>query len=171
MRTPTDKRPPTTPYVLARDEGEHFHFLNHLATVKVRSAVAESMGAVEFLAPHGFGPPLHLHEDEDELIVVLDGEMVFRSGEVETVVAAGGCAFLPRQIPHSFQVCSEEARFLAVTASATGRPRFDEFVADIGVPLATSDLPGDQPIDPARVSESGQRHGVPVLGPPPAVTS
>jgi len=171
MTQTTDIKPAVTPYVLARDEGDHFHFFNHLATVKVSSAEVESMGAVEFLAPNGFGPPLHSHEDEDELIMVLDGEIIFRVGEIETVVAGGGCAFLPHGIPHTFQVRTEEARFVAITASATGKPRFDDFVTDLGTPIATSDLPEDQPIDPAHVSEIGLRHNITILGPPPAMKS
>lgn len=30
---------------------------------------------MEFLAPRNFGPPLHLHEAEDELFYILDGEL------------------------------------------------------------------------------------------------
>lgn len=167
----TEETPATEPYVLARDEGEHYHFLNHLATTKVRAGTTGSMGAVEFVGPRGFGPPLHRHDDEDELIIVLDGEIVFRSGDTETVATAGGCAFLPHGIPHSFQVLSDEARFLAVTASASSTPQFDRFVAAVGTPTEAPTMPEPGPIDPGRLAEVSAAHGIPVLGPPPGPLS
>ena len=42
------------------DEGDHHFFLNHLATVKVGAGGSDSgLALVEFVAPRGFGPPLH----------------------------------------------------------------------------------------------------------------
>ncbi len=159
----------TGPYVLNRDEGVHHHFLNHLATTKVHSDQARSMGAVEFRAPMGFGPPVHVHDDEDELIVVLEGEIAFRSGESETFGRAGSCAFLPSGIPHGFEVLSAEARFLAITASAGSTPRFDEFVAAVGTPSDTATMPDEGPIDPERLAELSTAHGIAIVGPPPGV--
>lgn len=155
------------PYVLNRDEGAHLHFLNHLATTKVASARSGSMGAVEFRAPRDFGPPVHLHDDEDELIVVLDGEIAFRSGDVETIGRAGATAFLPRGIPHSFQILSDEARFLAITASAGSTPGFDEFVGAVGTPTDEPTMPEPGPVDPGRLAEISAAHGIPIVGPPP----
>src|SRR6187397_2825166 len=55
-------------------QGDHHFFLNHLATVKVAAGESESgLALVEFLAPRGFGPPLHAHSEEDELMFVLEG--------------------------------------------------------------------------------------------------
>ncbi len=159
------------PYILHRDEGQHHHFLNHLATTKVAGAPTGSMGAVEFLAPRDFGPPVHQHDDEDELIVVLDGEIAFQIGDREITASAGACAFLPHGVPHCFQVLTEEARFLAVTASATSKPRFDAFVAEVGTPAPDASLPEPGPIDPERLAEISLDHGITVLGPPPAPRS
>jgi hypothetical protein len=39
------------------------HFLNNLATIKVAPGSSGSMSAVEFVAPKGFGPPVHVHRD------------------------------------------------------------------------------------------------------------
>lgn len=36
---------------------------------------------------------LHCHRDEDELVVVLDGEVEFRSGDTEIVATTGACAY------------------------------------------------------------------------------
>ena len=159
------------PTVLNRDEGAHHHFLNHLATTKVRSEWTGSMGAVEFRSPRGFGPPVHVHDDEDELIVVLDGEIAFRSGGTETVGRSGSCAFLPSGIPHGFEVLSDEARFLAVTASAGSTPRFDRFVAAVGQPTETAVLPEPGPVDPEELERLSNAHGITIVGPPPGVAA
>jgi hypothetical protein len=43
-------------------------------------------------------------------------------------------AVLPRAVPHTFQVVSETARFVNVTASPTTTPRFDAMVSALGSP-------------------------------------
>lgn len=155
------------PTVLEAGRGDHLHFLNHLATIKVAAASDAAFSAVEFLAPHGTSPPLHRHEREDELFVVLDGRMRFRSGDVEHEAASGATAFLPRQAPHTFQVVSESARFLAITAASDGEPpRFDELVRALGTSTDSASLPTPGHIDPNWVTEVCREYGVEVVGPP-----
>ena len=156
------------PYVLGRDEGDHRHFLNHLATTKVDAGDDGSMTAIEFTAPRGFGPPLHVHDDEDEVMIVLDGEIAFRSGDTEQIGGAGATVHLPHGVPHSFQVLSDTARFTTVAARLHGAPRFGTFVAELGDDLNGTTLPDPVDIDPAAVAEAGGRNGITILGPPPA---
>lgn len=153
--------------VLAAEEGEYFHFLNNLATIKIPAGGNRSMSVVEFVAPQGFGPPLHNHTDEDELFVVFDGELEFHTGGTTIVGGAGSCAFLPRAIPHTFQVMSKTARFMNVTASTTTVPRFDQMVSALGTPSERPTMPEPGPIDPGRVAEVCRRHGIDIVGPPP----
>lgn len=159
-----------TPYILNRDEGHHLHFLNHLATRKVSADYGSALTATEFVAPRSFGPPLHVHDDEDEILVVLEGEVRCVSGDVSGVARAGATVFLPHAVPHSFQVLSDEARFLSITSSASS-PRkavFDRMVADLGTPAPGPVQPDPVEIDPGAVAASCARHGIEVLGPPPA---
>lgn len=158
-------------YVLARDEGIRHHFLNNLATTKVSGADSGSMSVVEFLAPYAFGPPLHEHRDEDEIVIVLDGEVAFRSGDTETIGTAGATAFLPHGVPHTFQVLSNEARMVSITASTTAStaPNFDEMVATLGQTTTSTEIPAPMDIDPGQVAEACDAHGITVLGPPPAM--
>ena len=75
-----------SPVLVARDEGDHFHFLNTVQTAKINSEQSNGvLTAVEFFAPRTFGPPLHRHEDEDELFYILDGELWLSCGDVEAV--------------------------------------------------------------------------------------
>ncbi len=155
-------------YVLDAGAGPRHEFLNHLATTKVVADGGGSMSAVEFLAPRGFGPPLHSHDEEDELVVVLSGEVAFSVGDDRTTAAAGAIAYLPHNVPHTFQVLSDEARMLSVTSSATSTPVFDRMVAALGVPTEARSIPAPRDIDPAHVAEVCGAHSIQVIGPPPA---
>ena len=155
------------PSVLPVGEGAHLHFLNHLATIKVAADGHAALSAVEFRAPRSMGPPLHVHDDEDELFIVLDGRVAFRSGDTEIVGDAGAYAFLPRQIPHTFQVLSAEARFAVIAGSVVGAPQFDQMVAALGSPAPGPTMPAAEPIDPGLVADVCRSHGIQVLGPPP----
>lgn len=155
------------PEVIAPGHGHHVHFLNHLATIRVTAGEHGSMSVVEFQASRGFGPPLHRHDTEDELFVLLDGELDLRSGDERFTATAGDIAFLPHGRAHTFQVLSETARFTCVTSSRTGVPRFDRMVAELGVPVDVPSIPEPGYIDAGRVADVCRQHGIEVLGPPP----
>lgn len=166
MTTTTDQA--RAPEVIAPGTGHHLTFLDHLATIKVRPGTTGTMSVVEFLAPRGFGPPLHRHADEDELFVVLDGELAFHAGADRLEAGAGGVAFLPLGQPHTFQVLSPTARFTCVTASRAAVPRFDRMVTALGEPVAVPRLPDPGYIDATRVADVCAEHGIEIVGPPPA---
>lgn len=156
-----------TPEVIAPGHGHHFHFLNHLATIKSRPGATGSMSVVEFTAPRGFGPPLHRHDAEDELFVLLEGELALHSGDTELIARAGDLAVLPRGVPHTFQVRSDEARFTCVTAARSGVPRFDQLIGALGEPTDHPVMPEPGYVDATYVADVCQQHGIEVVGPPP----
>lgn len=149
--------------------GDHLHFLNHLATIKVSGGdSATGMSAVEFTAPRGFGPPLHVHRDEDEIMYVIDGRIRLDVGDDSVFAETGTVVSLPHGVPHVFQVESDTARFLTVTAGRSSAPGFDRFVAALGSPTDVATLPTPVEIDPGHVAAVCAEHGIEVLGPPPA---
>lgn len=157
-----------TPQVITRASGEHFHFLNQLAVNKVGGDDSGTMSVVEFLSPAGFAPPVHSHRYEDELLVVLEGEIDLLSGDERVTAGCGEIAFLPHGVPHSFVVRSETARYLSVTTARSRVPEFDEFIADMGSPADRPELPEPAPVDGARVADVARTHDIDILGPPPA---
>lgn len=159
------------PVLLAEDGGHHLHFLNNLATIRVAAEGRRSMSVVEFAAPEGFGPPLHNHLHEDELFIVLDGAIALFSGHDRFEAGEGGFAYLPHGTPHTFQVLTDTARIVNVTASHTQVPRFDEMVAALGEPTTDLVIPEPGPIDPGRVAEVCAAHGIEIVGPPPGPLS
>src|SRR5262245_12640728 len=79
----------------------------HVGTlVDWRVRAVETGGALavlETLAPKGAEPPIHLHEHEDELFVVIEGEVTFVCGGRELRGGPGTTAFLPRGVPHGLR--------------------------------------------------------------------
>ena len=61
------------------------------------------------------GPPLHVHDREDECFYVLDGELSIRCGGDTFTAPAGSFAFLPRGLPHRFWAAGQPARLLLIT--------------------------------------------------------
>jgi mannose-6-phosphate isomerase-like protein (cupin superfamily) len=74
--------------------------------------------------------PLHVHEHEDELFYVLEGEHVFRVGDEELKVGPGGMVFAPRGVPHSQRrVVPRTGRVLVMTSPAGFEGFFRELAA------------------------------------------
>ena len=150
-------------------EGDHRFFLNHLATVKVGAGDAASqMSAVQFTAPRGFGPPLHVHTEEDEIMYVIDGRIRLDVSDEAVYAETGTVVSLPHGVPHVFQVESTTARFLTVTSGRNASPSFDRFVSALGAPTDLATMPTPVEIDPGHVAQVCAQHGIEVLGPPPA---
>jgi quercetin dioxygenase-like cupin family protein len=64
------------------------------------------------------GPPLHVHDHEDECFYVLDGQLSVRCGGDAFDAAAGSFVFLPRGRPHRFRAVDQPARLLLVVVPA-----------------------------------------------------
>ena len=89
---------------------------------------------------------------------VLDGEIRIDLGDGDsTVVSAGAAVTLPHGIPHTWQVVSDEARFLTINAGRRHGPSFDQFVAALGTPTDPSALPDPIEIDPGHVAAGVRR--------------
>ena len=154
--------------VLGPNEGEHSHFLNNLATIKVATGDAPSgLTAVEFRAPRDFGPPLHVHREEDEMFYVLDGSVIFTADGVEQRADAGALVLVPSGVTHTFLVLTDEARLLTITAGSSDAPAFDVFVDELGAAVEEPAMPEPEEIDPGHVAAVCDAHGISVVGPPP----
>ena len=61
------------------------------------------------------GAPLHVHAHEDECFYVVEGTITVVCGEEEFTAGPRSFVFLPRGIPHSWDVIGEEATVLLIT--------------------------------------------------------
>jgi mannose-6-phosphate isomerase-like protein (cupin superfamily) len=155
---------PKDGYHLSAEDGDSWWFLDTRMTVKV--SASESGGAFTLLdwsAPKGFGPPRHVHEHEDEVFYLLDGEMRVICGSKQWDVSVGSLVFLPRGIEHAYLVTSDTpVRGLQITSPAG----FEDFIAELGRRPDADGLPAPEMPDIARLDEVARRHGKPSVGPP-----
>ncbi len=78
----------------------------------------------------GQGPPLHMHKALDEVIYLLHGTLRVRLADLIEEVTSGAFVFIPRGVPHTWQVLgAEDARFLVVIAPAGLEGFFDSTAA------------------------------------------
>jgi quercetin dioxygenase-like cupin family protein len=143
---------------------ESYAFFGALTTLKATGATTGGkLFMLEHVAPRGLGSPLHVHHREDEWFYVLEGELtVWLDGRV---VQAGPGEFVygPRDVPHTFIVSSDEARFLLATSPAD----FEGFVRALAQPVETlaNGVPaGPPPMEP--VMAAAAEYGLEILGPP-----
>ncbi|UTI65888.1 quercetin 2,3-dioxygenase [Paraconexibacter antarcticus] len=153
------------PLALGPGEGEHRWFFGGLTTIKADGAATGGrMMLTEQRAPRGGGSPLHIHHNEDEWFYVLEGELtIWVAGE--TIVApAGAFVFGPRDVPHTFVVSSDEARFLLVTQAAG----FEGVIRALGEPAPVAEIPPapTAPPDMGALAAVAEAHGLEIIGPP-----
>ncbi|WP_220086841.1 cupin domain-containing protein [Rhodovulum viride] len=64
---------------------------------------AGRLGVFEAEVPRGSGPPLHVHEREEELFRVLEGAFAFWCNGIRVDPGAGGVIAIPRGAVHRFE--------------------------------------------------------------------
>ena len=95
----------------------------------VRTSGASTGGAfsiIEEVDP--VDTPIHIHQNEDELWYVLEGQHVIQVGEEEFLVGPGDIAFAPRGVPHAQRrVVERTGRYLCLFSPAG----FEGFFRDL----------------------------------------
>ena len=142
-------------------------FIDNLARVHVRGEHTAGRSAlVELSGRRGDMPPLHVHHEDDETFVVLDGTLSLVQPGEHVVLDAGTSFRAAKGVPHVYRVESETARWLAFTEPAG----FDEFVLEASVPAERDDLPPEgREHDVAAIGAAAARRGIELLGPPGAL--
>ncbi|MEY2242320.1 cupin domain-containing protein [Streptomyces sp. BF23-18] len=142
--------------------GEPFWFLGGRARILVPgSRTGGALSVMEFFDTAGHAPPRHIHADEDEVWIVLDGEVSFFVGDQRHELEPGQIAFGPRGVPHSYLVRSETAR-LAVAFTPS---RVEEWFSANGTPATRLDDVAPA-FDIGNILASAESFRVSVAGPP-----
>jgi quercetin dioxygenase-like cupin family protein len=156
---------PALPIACRQGEGDARWFLGGLTTIKASGQTTAGRVAVtENWAPRGYGSPLHVHHNEDEWFYVLSGELTFWvDGEVIDA-PAGSFVYGPRDLPHTFTVSSDDARFLLVIEPAG----FEQFLLELSEPAQAATLPPATltPPAPETMMAAAAKYGIEILGPP-----
>jgi quercetin dioxygenase-like cupin family protein len=98
----------------------------------------------------------HVHTREDEISIVLEGEIGFRTEEQEVVLRPGGYIIKPRNQVHAmWNAGSTPARMIEIISPAGFEGFFRGF----------ADLNDAGPIDPAAVADLAAEFGLPYADP------
>lgn len=131
------------------------------ALITVHADSNDTSGKFAFLEMEGepgAEPPLHVHQFEDELFYVLEGELKVRRGAYEATLLAGQSAFLPRNIAHTFKIMSPHVRFLTYITPGG----FENYFRDMGQAIhgnAAVDQP-EKPFDVAEMIRVAGRYSI-----------
>jgi quercetin dioxygenase-like cupin family protein len=107
--------------------------------------------------PPGAGPPPHVHRLDDELFVVLEGELSFQGDTGWVLAPQGTVVYAPRGAPHTFRnVGSTPSRHLVLTLPSG----FDEFYVRCAEVFAAGGPP-----DPQRLRTIAGDYGYEFLPP------
>lgn len=131
------------------DDGERIELGSNDIVIRVSGDDTDGVFSLcEYTAPpDGPSPPLHIHEETDEVIYVLEGTLEC-TVEGDTVTAeAGATVTIPRETVHTFSVpVNRTARFLLLYSPAG----FEGYFKEMGEYLQS--LPPGPP-DTAKVAE------------------
>lgn len=120
------------------------------------SQTGGSVTALENIVAPGEGPPLHTHDEQDEIWFVVEGDLRFRLGDDVVAAPTGSWAFVPRRTAHCFQNAgTSPARILVLFTPAGMEAFFERFSA-----LTPDD------VSPEMFQKLGSDQGMTVVGPP-----
>jgi mannose-6-phosphate isomerase-like protein (cupin superfamily) len=137
-------------FKLESDGGERLRFGEVEILIKVAADTTGGAYTV-FEENQPVDTPLHVHEREDELFYVLEGEHVFRVGERDHHAGPGDLVFAPRGVPHSQQRVVPRVGRTLVVASPGGLEGFFRELAD-------ADRDGS--LGPEAYARASERHGI-----------
>jgi quercetin dioxygenase-like cupin family protein len=83
-----------------------------------------------------------VHANEDEIVYVLDGTYEVSMGDERRTLSAGGCAILPRGIPHGFRNAGEAPGRIMCVVTPGGLEEYFLEVARCSPPPSPAQLVG-----------------------------
>lgn len=131
------------------------------ATVSILLPAEASGGTISMFEDSGmpgYGPPLHVHHDADEIFHVLAGQYRFICGGQTLDAGTGDTVLVPRGAAHTFLNTGADRGRLLVTMRPGGFERFFTEVFEAGLDAAE---------DMGRITAIGERHQIEFLGPNP----
>ena len=92
------------PKIVRNGEGKIINVIGDIQTFKLTGKDTNGLFTlIEEENEPGTGIPPHVHENEDEVFKVIEGEMELTVGDKTTILKAGDLAFGPRGIPLSME--------------------------------------------------------------------
>ncbi len=127
----------------------------------IRVGAEETNGAysvVEIVASPGYSTSMHLHRNEDEHVLVLEGKARIACGDETIEAAAGEAVSLPRNVPHAWGNPSNSPLRILVTTTPGGLEEILRLMARGGGVdgPALAEKFGVRPVGPALLAEAAR---------------
>ena len=116
---PSDKT--LRPLIVKNEDGEKQVVLGDHQTVKLSGKdTNDQFTLIEQYNEPGMEIPLHVHQNEDEIFHVLEGELEIQVGSEVKRLKAGDLGFCPRGIPHSWKVVGTDKAKVLLSVFPSG---------------------------------------------------
>lgn len=110
----------------------------------LQTATGEFMKAGIVTKPEGEGPPLHMHPNEEQFTLILEGKLHLILGDEDCIVERGDLIHIPRFMNHRSRAVGGPATFFTVKSPAgTGDLNQDYHQAE-GAEKAEEKYPGSE---------------------------
>ena len=136
--------------------GKELHaFGNTLSVIFSGEQTNGLLSVTSELTPPGGGPPLHVHSNEDEIFLVIEGQISYCAEGVWTEVGVGGAVYLPRGTAHCYRnVGNIPSRHWIITTPSG----FEKFFAESAEEFAKAGGP-----DMSKIVTIHRDHGIELL--------
>lgn len=141
----------TIPKIIRKNEGKSINVIGDLQTFKLTGKDTNNQFTLieENNVPGTMIPP-HVHDNEDEVFTVLEGQMEITVGDQTTILNPGDIGFGPRGVPHSWKIVGEQKARVLLSVFPSGiEIMFEEL----------SELPAGPP-DLSKVAEICGKYGI-----------
>jgi mannose-6-phosphate isomerase-like protein (cupin superfamily) len=113
-------------FVFPTSQTKHYRFPTHVNDLVVDRADAQTSEVFVVVLESGEAPPLHQHDDTEQVFYILEGEGILRIGseKKEYAVHPADVVRIPPTTLHSIQCTGKKSlRYLAIDCFVAGRPK------------------------------------------------
>jgi hypothetical protein len=107
-------------------------------------------------APAGFGPPRHLHRQDEEILLIEQGSIALWTPHECRTAVPGDVVMLPKGVPHTWRAYGGDPVRFQVTVAPGEFETFFERIVERNLTLA----------DQAELVEVASAAGMDIVGPP-----
>ncbi|MEU2421149.1 cupin domain-containing protein [Streptomyces sp. NPDC007851] len=153
----------TIPFLAQREDQQRLEWIGGsvFSVLLDAEATGGQLTVGRFDVSKGEAPPFHVHNNEDEVFLLLSGSALVWADEEEHELREGGIVFLPRRVPHGYRITSEKADLLLISTPGGLEKMFRHAGRDLREPR-----PEGFEISPQLLAEAAELSGNVVLGPP-----
>ncbi len=151
------------PYVAQPHDYQHLDWIGTMDLTVLLDGKASGgrLTVIEVHAQRGDASPVHVHSNEDETFLVVEGGLTVWVGDQRHHIEAGGIGFLPRNLPHCLRFTADRTRALNIRTPSGVEDFFRAAGWDLSRPK-----PDGWAVSQQILADSAARYGARIIGPP-----